>query len=876
LHIKIDGGGEKVSVNKEILEWSQDRPTWQRDALRRLILKGELSDDDLRELAEICKNAHGLADQQNPIPLAKEHLPDKGSGQAQVTLVSIFHKRGVNALAENQTLNFAAGLTMVYGDNGAGKTGYIRILKSACRARGQEKILGNVVSGGGPLAPVVAIKYRVGTEEKPQEWSGGGEDDFISRVSVFDTQSAAVYLTEKTDVAFRPFGLDLFDKLVQACKAVRAKLEVEQRSLASSLLAAVQPQIPEGTTVAKLLAGITSLTKPEKVHALAQLSSEEEARLELLEKSILDLQANDPEKLVRQLTLRAGRVRTLVQHLKEIETALSTEAVTAVFNARTEARRKSEEATKLRAATFHGGVLEGTGSEPWMVLWESARRFSQELPYPGKQFPVVENDARCVLCQQDLDHQACHRLKQFETFVASTTERELRESKETFERLRRRFIDLKTTNDATNETLKEIRIEHEAVSDSIVAALEANENRRKAVTDALLPSDMELGPDCPDIVLVAHEADALAEQLEERIETLRGSSSDEIRQHMAVEAQELRARKLLAQHEELVLNEIERKKKIAAYGLCIDDTKTQVITRKSSAVTRSAVTQKLKQSFQNELSNLAFRHVEVELEEAGGAEGVLYHKLVLTRAPGVELPRVVSEGEQRCLSIAAFFAELSTADDSFGIVFDDPVSSLDYKWREGVARRLVEEAKRRQVIVFTHDIVFLLLLKQFSDEQGVEQLDQHVRQLSIGAGVCAEELPWVALKVLKRIGHLKKLLQDAEKLYRDGHLAAYEREASMIYGYLREAWERGLEEVLLGGVVERYRPSVQTQQVSQITDITIEDCRAVETAMTKCSKWLPGHDQAAAARADIPEPIELKTDIETLGNWVAAIRKRRK
>src|SRR5205814_6296778 len=106
-------------------------------------------------------------------------------------------------------------------------------LKSACRARGQEKILGNVISSAAPLAPIVAIKYRVGTETDPREWAGRGEDDFISRVSVFDTQCAAVYLTEKTDVAFRPFGLDLFDKLVQACKAVRAKLEGEQRSLAA-------------------------------------------------------------------------------------------------------------------------------------------------------------------------------------------------------------------------------------------------------------------------------------------------------------------------------------------------------------------------------------------------------------------------------------------------------------------------------------------------------------------------------------------------------------------------------------------------------------------------------------------------------------------
>src|SRR5207247_8255720 len=236
---------------------------------------------------------------------------------------------------------------------------------------------------------------------------------------------------------------------------------------------------------------------------------------------------------------------------------------------------------------------------------------------------------------------ASHRLKQFEAFVASTTERELRETRETFARLRKTFIDLKTTNDTTDETLKEIRIEHEAAADAIVAALAANGNRRKAVADALT-SDTDLAADCPALVPVTPAADALAEQLEERVKTLRGSSTDETRKRMAAEAQELRARNLLAQHEQLVLNEIERKKKFAAYGLCIDDTKTQAITQKNKAVTRTAVTQKLKQSFQDELANLAFRHVEVELKEVGGAEGVLYHKLILTRAPGVELPKVVS------------------------------------------------------------------------------------------------------------------------------------------------------------------------------------------------------------------------------------------
>lgn len=357
---------------------------------------------------------------------------------------------------------------------------------------------------------------------------------------------------------------------------------------------------------------------------------------------------------------------------------------------------------------------------------------------------------------------------------------------------------------------------------------------------------------------------------------MRTHVTDDTRKQMNAEAQELHARKLLAVYQQTVLDDIERRKKYAAYGLSIDETKTQAITQKSTAVTKTAVSKQLKQSFSDELVNLSFNHIEVELKELGGADGVFYHKLVLARAPGVDLPKVVSEGEQRCLSIAAFFAELSTADDPSGIVFDDPVSSLDFQWRQGVARRLVQEAKTRQVIIFTHDVVFLLLLKQFAEELDVEQFDQHVRFLSKGAGVCTEELPWVALPIKKKIGYLKNGWQCADKLSREAHQDAYEKEAKYLYGLLREAWERALEEVLLGGVVERYRPSIQTQQVAQIADISAEDCKTVETAMTKCSKWLPGHDKAAAAHAPVPGPAELRADIDALENWVAAIRKRRK
>ena len=127
-----------MNVLNEILKWSKDRPGWQRDALRRLVTKGDLDDNNIDALTEICKSAYELAAKQESCYLQEKHLPGNDADVTPVKINTISHKQGVNALAENQTLEFSTGLTVVYGDNASGKSGYIRIFKSGCRARGTE------------------------------------------------------------------------------------------------------------------------------------------------------------------------------------------------------------------------------------------------------------------------------------------------------------------------------------------------------------------------------------------------------------------------------------------------------------------------------------------------------------------------------------------------------------------------------------------------------------------------------------------------------------------------------------------------------------------------------------------------------------------
>ena len=663
-----------MDVLAEILSWSVDLPAWQRDALRRLMFADSLDNESITELTTLCKSAHGLSESQDTEPLDKSHIPTDRTDAGTVSLLSITHRSGVNALAEDQKISFGPSLTVVYGDNASGKSGYTRILKSACQARGTEVILGNVLSGTAPLTPSVSIRFTVGDDGNEKEWHDNAENgDFLGRVSVFDSHSAAIYLKEKTDVAFRPFGLDLFDKLSNTCEEVRKRLDRERHMLDST--ETTMPELPEGTLAHKLVSSLSSLTKLETVTALGTLTDAEKEKLIFYEKRLADMQLENPVKTAEVLKLHAQRHQALLNHLEWVDRSLDMDALNVVFDAQKIVQLKQTEVVRLQNATFLQDLLNGTGSDVWRGLWEEARRFSTEKAYVDKPFPFTEADARCVLCQQDIDSKAVSRLKQFQEFITSQSEQEFKQAKETFEDLYKNLESLKVVNDTTENAVKELRIEMDAVATDLKKSLQDAAKRHYKVLKAL-QGNQELTSDLHVYSSQRDKIQALVKELDQRADELLKQIDNEEKEKIKKDLQELKARETLGKHEKVIIGEIDRKARFAAYELCLRDTKTTAITRKSTEVTKEVVTKQLKKSFNEELKPLGFTHVEVELQEAGGERGALYHKLILKRAPGIELPKVVSEGEARCLSIAAFFAELSTADDPSAILFDDPVSSL--------------------------------------------------------------------------------------------------------------------------------------------------------------------------------------------------------
>jgi AAA domain-containing protein len=188
---------------------------------------------------------------------------------------------------------------------------------------------------------------------------------------------------------------------------------------------------------------------------------------------------------------------------------------------------------------------------------------------------------------------------------------------------------------------------------------------------------------------------------------------------------------------------------------------------------------------------------------------------LLTQQPA-RLSDVGSEGERRALALAFFFAELSVAGDTHGIVVDDPVSSLDDERRDYIAHRLVTEAQKRQVIVFTHDLPFVFALRSQAKKADIPLHFQHIWRLGQDVGRVDGHPPFKTMNLRERIGKLEKELLEAKDAPPPADYEEAWRWANGFYQRVRTSWERAVEERLFAGVVERFERDVKTQRLKDV------------------------------------------------------------
>jgi AAA domain len=861
-----------VSILQEILKWSQSLPEWQQDAIARLYTKPDLSSQDFNDIYALLKSKHGISDLNARVPtkLAPDQVAAPQASGRLVQIAAIKNLRNVNALAEDQRLPInPSGLTVIYGENGTGKSGYSRVFKRACRARDQrEPIHPNAHKKPSEIGPPQAT-FELIVEGNPVEveWTFGKEaPEQLSAIAIFDSHCARAYVDNHGDFAYVPYGLDILEGLVNVCTKLRTMAAKEQEDTKPNIELFATLSNTQ-TQVGKLLTSLSSKTKPEDVEVLAKMTEANQERLVILNKTLAE---TDPKQKAEILKRQATRFANLSMRVGTA-IGLVSDANIANLKSLIEKSKAAKQAADLAGKQFKEtpGLLPGTGSEVWKALFEAARNFAVES-HPGKEFPHLEPESACPLCQKPLDLDGVARLEAFEVFYQQAAEKADKSARklalDAYQAVKQAQLDL-----AIDEALaKELEESSQKLADDCTNMQKALIDRRSSILDASKPEgdwNVIIGlPLDPRETL-----DTIKTQLLAEAKILEDSLDEKAKSVLVNEKTELDARQRLFDLKGAVLDAIAKfvlKEKLIA---CHTAAGATAISRKSTELSNTMATKEVADVLNNELKSLNVHELKVVMKpESPG--GKTRFKLVLEILGNASAKDILSEGEQRAIAIASFLAEVNLGKGRGGIVFDDPVSSLDHRRRWHVAKRLAGEAKLRQVIVLTHDIYFLCILQQEADAAGIELAPQCIRKAPTGFGVQTDRLPFDAMSTSKRVKSLRQMHEIAAKAHKIGDEDEAKRITRETYYHLRLAWERGVEEVLLQGAVTRFDEGVSTQKLSYVV-VEDSDYLVIDTGMTKSSKF--AHDPALSAHLPTPHPDELSADIEVLETWRKSVESRK-
>ncbi|MBH9659218.1 AAA family ATPase [Burkholderia pseudomallei] len=851
-------------------DWLAERPRWLQTAAARLLGSQRAPEDkDINALADLC-----LAEAAKDQAAVFEKIPTgafaAGTAALSIRLSKIEKVNGVNAIRSDATLDFDnKDFAIVYGPNGAGKSGFARLVKNACGARTRTDLLPNVFLAN-PIEPSAEFLVTHNGKSEVIGWTAAtGPAGKLRHIHVFDSAVAASYVNDKNVASYEPRRMRFISALIDISERVVAELTRRKGALPTKL-----PQIPPDHTDTKsglFWAAIKPTTTRDAIEAACiwtDADSDERLKIEN------SLKQQDISGRLKELERQKKLLAQLESEVKSLRDALSDDKLLAILNARRDAAEKRKAASDDAERVFAKAPLDGVGKQSWRLMWEQARQYSEEQAYPKRLFPAVDdNEDKCVLCQQPLDEAARSRLSDFEAYVKGGLETSARAA----EKLRDTLIKALPAMPSVDKWRLDVGlVKIEAIdADSLLGSIQA---RREAAEIAAL------GTELPSInwVQLDDGIAALTASLGKEGAILTELQKDGKKAEHEKALKELRAREWIAQQKAALDAEIQRRGVVENIENAIRLAGTHALTRKKNDLADEELAKGYQERFLAEISVLGGKRLLVSPEPLQEGKGRISFTLTLRDTKqNAAAHAVLSEGESRIVALAAFLADITGSGQPTPFVFDDPISSLDQEFEERVADRLVELSRTRQVIVFTHRLSLLALLEDALDKASKNAATTggtfpsrafiSLRRLGTLVGMVdtldvRRERPDKGFAKLRdhRLPVLRKLL--------DGGDAGYDNEMKAVCGDFRILVERSVEKVMLSGLIERFRRSVQTQQIRSLAKITPEDCVLVDQMMTKYSKF--EHSHSDEVDANLPGVEELAADLKLMIDWIGDFDKR--
>lgn len=834
-----------------------------------LNVKQELTEEEVQNIYCGFLKENNLSENKQEENADKENYSNTEqeikSGQEikKIILKSISGVEKVNALTPGQEVLFHPKLTIIYGYNATGKSGYVRILKRVSKSRTSEDIWANVHREKEKNIGKAKFILEVDDIEKDISWNGESEIPELAFIDVFDNKCVKVFLTDDLTFGFRPYGFELFSIISMAINQMKKLLlqDIVRKEKEIDFSA----DFNEGAAVFQLIKRLSAETSISEIGAIAQFTDKDSAELKEKEDKKNYLSAANTADKIKLMTSEKTNLEKLKNIFEKITGSLSDLKIKEYVELIEKylAAKKKVEDKKATDLTEFEIPLQGT--KEWDDFIRSAEEYIKKLPDNDK-YPAV--DCECIYCRQKLATSAVKLIKCYRSLLESKEEATLEEQESQIEKnaqiLRDKSFSIDHISDlegVLNKTEVNLYIQIKAYCDK---AEDLRSNlvdafAKKVETTYSFESDNNFVEKITNVIIKQAEAIEELEQGENERKKKINALDKEIK--------ELTDRKTLFEKKNKIIEYVNDLKWVKAAKDLSRLTTTKPVTDLSKKVWETVVTDEFKNAFEEERKSLKAPSIEFVFP---GEQGVQKRSKSLAGMKNIDA--FLSEGEQKAIALADFFAELGLKKINTPVVFDDPVTSFDHVRRRLIAERLFNESNRRQVIIFTHDILFLSYLSECCKEDESSACIHWIEQCADGLSgkVNLNDCPLLD-KHSMRIKRTEESIQKAKSL--SG--STKEEEIMKGFSFLRCAYESFVIEIIFKKTIERWNERIR---MHELKNIVYDDqlMAKVQNKFEELSRYIEAHTHSNAVRQDAPDENKLEQELRELKEIEKELKDKQK